>query len=84
MSENVHDDNHGKTPAAWTGVGIWCVTSVVAALVLIFGSVIACIVVIVAGTVLGALIWKVMGHSARRRSDRSITEQQQQAGQPAV
>lgn len=82
MSENVHDDNHGKTPAAWTGVGIWCVAAVVAALVLIFISVIACIVVVVVGTLLGALTWKVMAHSARRRSDRSIAEQQQ-AGQPA-
>lgn len=77
MSDNEHDDNHGKTPAAWTGVGIWCVTSVVAALVLIFASVIACIVVIGVGTILGALAWKLMGAGARRRSDRSIAEQQQ-------
>jgi hypothetical protein len=77
MSENEHDDNHGKTPAAWTGVGIWCVTSVVAALVLILVSVVACIVVLVVGTVLGALVWKLMGSSARRRSDDSIAEQQQ-------
>jgi hypothetical protein len=75
MSDN--DDNHGRTPAAWTGVGIWCVTSVAAALVLIFVSVTACIVVLAVGTVLGALAWKLMGASARRRSDRSIAEQQQ-------
>lgn len=80
MSDN--DDNHGKTPAAWTGVGIWCVTSVVAALVLIFVSVTACLVVLGVGTVLGALAWKLMGASAQRRSDRSIAEQQQ-AEQPA-
>ena len=82
MSENQHDDNHGKTPAAWTGVGIWCVTSVVAALVLILVSVTACIVVLVVGTVLGGLVWKLMGDSARKRSDRSIAEQQQTT-QPA-
>ena len=83
MSENVHDDNHGKTPAAWTGVGLWCVTAVVAALVLIMVGVIACVVVLVVGTVLGALVWRVMGASARRRSERSIPEQQQQVEQPA-
>ena len=76
MTENEHDDNHGRTPAAWTGVGIWCLTSVVAALVLILVSVIACIVVLIVGTVLGALAWTLMGASARRRSDRSIAEQQ--------
>lgn len=83
MSENAHDDNHGRTPAAWTGVGIWCAASVAAALVLIFVGVIACIVVLGAGTILGALVWRLMGASARRRSDRSIAEQQQQVGQPA-
>jgi hypothetical protein len=78
MSENEHDDNHGKTPAAWTGVGIWCVTSVAAALVLILVSVFACIVVVVVGTVLGGLVWKLMGNRARRHSDSSIAEQQQE------
>ena len=83
MAENEHDDNHGRTPAAWTGVGIWCATSVAAGLVLIFVGVIACIVVLAVGTILGGLVWNLMGASARRRSDRSIPEQQQQVGQPA-
>jgi threonine/homoserine/homoserine lactone efflux protein len=81
MPELEHD-NHGRTPAAWTGVGIWCVTAVVAALVLIFVSVTACVVVLVVGTALGAIVWKIMGLSAARRSQGSIAEQQQ-AGQPA-
>jgi hypothetical protein len=81
MPELEHD-NHGRTPAAWTGVGIWCVTAVAAALVLILVSVIACIVVLVVGTALGAIIWKVMGLNAARRSHGSIAEQQQ-TGQAA-
>jgi hypothetical protein len=74
MPEREHDD-HGKTPAAWTGVCIWCVTAVVAAFVLIFWSVIACIVAIVVGTLLGAVVWKVMAGAARRRKG-AVAEQQ--------
>ena len=80
MAEQEHDD-HGKTPAAWTGVGIWCVTAVVAAFVLILWSVIACIVAILVGTVLGALVWKLMSTAAqRRRSDGA----EQRVDQPAT
>jgi uncharacterized membrane protein YdjX (TVP38/TMEM64 family) len=82
MPELEHD-NHGNTPAAWAGVGIWCVTAVAAALVLIFASVLACVIVLVVGTALGAIIWSLMGRTARRRSNGSIAEQQQQAEQPA-
>ena len=80
MPEQEHD-NHGKTPAAWTGVGIWCVTAVVAAFVLIFWSVIACIVAIVVGTVLGALVWKLMSAAARRRRSDGA---EQRVDQPAA
>ena len=79
MSEH---DNHGNTPAAWTGVGIWCAASVAAAMVLIFGSLMAFIVVTVVGTALGAIVWKLMADAALRRAATSGTEQHQ-VDQPA-
>jgi hypothetical protein len=75
-------DNHGNTPAAWTGVGIWCAASVAAALVLIFGSLTAFIIVTLVGTALGAIVWKLMAVGARRRAASSGTEQHQ-VDQPA-
>lgn len=63
-----HEDNHGQSPAAWTGVAIMLVAAVVACWgvfsetdVLLWGG--------VAVFLLGAVIWYLMDRAGKGRHD---------------
>ena len=58
-THSAHDDSHGHSTAAWTGVGIMLVACAIICLGIVFGQTIMWIV----GTILfigGAIAWPVM------------------------
>jgi len=65
-------DEHGNSPAAWTGVGIIALGAVVAALGLVLGNLLWFFIAAVAGVVVGCVVWKVMADTARRHSEPVI------------
>ncbi len=60
-------DSHGNSAAAWTGVAIIALASVLAGIGVLIGNWWLFFIAAIAGTLLGVIVWKMMGDADRKR-----------------
>lgn len=69
---DAHDDSHGSSPAAWTGVGILLLATALICLGLVLANEILWIVGLV-GLVVGVAAWVIMGKAAAAKTHQAAS-----------
>lgn len=68
-------DGHGNSPAAWTGVAIIALASVIAGLAVVFSAWILFAIAGILGPIIGGLVWKLMGEAEKKDAQKHDAEQ---------
>jgi hypothetical protein len=64
-------DEHGNSPAAWTGVGIIGLGAVVAAVGLVITNLVMFLIAAIGSLIVGGLVWKLMADAATKHGGRT-------------